>query len=776
MNKTRQESDSSDEGSIFTLDDWNAEIQGSTETHSGKKRPWWHPDHKDYDENDDGPHWPTVFSRESWINELRQIKDLNQTDRISQIDEEISRFKALYNENAVPTMKEGLDLEGILSEVEKGYARIGLLYECIDYDTDLKLSYLDIGKYANSARKYQAQLIKQQHDLHEQHNKTSGSNASVLSFSFEERCVQAIDEELIQFIKNPNNPRWQKEKEEMNKGYTVPRAVEMRRYLVDIALLNKFTKENEERFSELISDLGIRVVESLQSVWKSRLADDNGENTILIAIANAVTHTLNMFSSGSEDHSPKQPVRHMEINCNQQPTEPEPSSNICEPIRNMMSNQNINSNKVSDWVASSPQPKDATCNEQTKVSSEQPPTEHNNILLQVTNVLKNVADELAKSKSPNNVHGSAVKLPGIDIWQFDGNPLNFQDWYLRYKSVIHNSDKLSPSNKLIYLSQYLTKSAQEKCWGPHGGLNVLNYDQAHKYMLEIFADKDQLLGLCLNKIAQQNFPRNENDISGIRSVANTTRKVIDTLEKLEIPSIAYSQATMVKFMERLPMQVQIKMMENLKNDSFLQIPLTDLIAEMNRYCKIRERTTTYLEYRQTNNETSTQNPGTYQEFSTNNERHDQYNNFNQRTTMSTQVNSPHQQPSNGDSYQTYQRTFGKCIFCDHRGGMSGHKWKDCPVVTDPVKRYEKFRQLQLCLACGSPRHIVKHCQSSWRCGEERAGKCSQKHHRSLHHYFQQNRRNAQSNNDSAPQQQAQQQANNLRQQPNQTNEPLTPPR
>ena len=56
---------------------------------------------------------------------------------------------------------------------------------------------------------------------HEQHNKTSGSNASVLSFSFEERCVQAIDEELIQFIKHPNNPRWQKEKEEMHKNTSI---------------------------------------------------------------------------------------------------------------------------------------------------------------------------------------------------------------------------------------------------------------------------------------------------------------------------------------------------------------------------------------------------------------------------------------------------------------------------------------------------------------------------------------------------------------------------
>ena len=738
----------SDESFVFTLDQWNPEEQGSSETDNEiRMRPSWYPNKTKYDKNEDGPHWTAVFSKDSWINELKAVKEINQTDRRNQFNEEKSRFIAQYTENIEPTITDELDLEDILPEIERSYARISLLYDCIEADEDIRNTYSNIVMIVNKIRCYQNDLLKQQHNLHDLHNKDKDtqSDTSQISFSFNNRCVQAIDEELCHWVKNPQNPRWQSERKEMDEGWEVPRANKMRRYLVDIALLNNFSKENEQQFSQLLSDLGQEVMEELLSTWNMRITEEDEGNTNLVAISKAIRYTLNMFSSGSQAHSHSHTKRQYEVNSTKEPQTVQEAN--YDPTGNMMTSQNTHLTKVTDWVASNLTSKDATSKAQTKDKdrSEQPHTEQN-VNLQVANVMKDVVDKLAKIKTPDNIQGSAVKLPGIDIWRFDGNPLNFHDWYLRYQSVIHTNEKLSPSNKLIYLSQYLSSNAQAKCWGPCGGLNGLDYDQALQKVLEIFADKDQLLGLCLNKISQQIFPRNENDISGIRSVANTTRHCIDTLEKLKIPAMAYSQSTMVIFMEKVPLSLQVKMMETLNTENFLQIPLTDLISTMNRYCKIRERTTTYLEYKTQN----TSNQG--------NER-----DWGQRTTMTT-INP--EQPT--WQSQSQQRIFGKCIFCDHQGGLTGHKWKDCPV-TDPVRRYEKFRQLQLCLACGSSRHRVKDCSSSWRCGEEAPQRCSQKHHRSLHKYFQENRRNTQNNNNSSSQQQIQQQANTIPQS-NQRNE------
>ena len=63
---------------------------------------------------------------------------MNQTDRKNQFDEEISRFNTLYNENIVPTMENELDIQDFLPDIERSYARISLLHDCMKSDEDIK--------------------------------------------------------------------------------------------------------------------------------------------------------------------------------------------------------------------------------------------------------------------------------------------------------------------------------------------------------------------------------------------------------------------------------------------------------------------------------------------------------------------------------------------------------------------------------------------------------------------------------------------------------------
>ena len=91
-----------------------------------------------------------------------------------------------------------------------------------------------------------------------------------------------------------------------------------------------------------------------------------------------------------------------------------------------------------------------------------------------------------------------------------------------------------------------------------------------------------------------------------------------------------------------------------------------------------------------------------------------------------------------EGYPQYQQNQGypykKCIFCLVSGPRSegGHRWKDCPNMKDPTKRRNKFGELNLCLGCGSNRHIRVNCKSTFRC---RIAECGLHHHESLHEWY-----------------------------------------
>ena len=108
----------SDESFVFTLDQWNPEEQGSSETDNEiRMRPWWHPKKTKYDKNEDGPHWTAVFSKDSWINELKAVKEINQTDRRNQFDEEKSRSSSSKSTFIVSTMLFSISFLKILSDI-----------------------------------------------------------------------------------------------------------------------------------------------------------------------------------------------------------------------------------------------------------------------------------------------------------------------------------------------------------------------------------------------------------------------------------------------------------------------------------------------------------------------------------------------------------------------------------------------------------------------------------------------------------------------------------
>ena len=507
-----------------------------------------------------------------------------------------------------------------------------------------------------------------------------------------ERRALAIYQALREYVEDPDNPKYQE-----RQAGTVKMATTFRWYVLDYINVEDISQEREKEFTKLLEDLGEEVIVDLIKTWSERydyktgtpLTDtiDKMLRRLLSRFKKRITLVGHHSMRGGAPLTVQQPlfapatspmVNH-ELPRHTPPMLPAASNDRAQ--RN-----NSHQPPLAGFASAQPAPIDT--NVQQLVAAIEKTNQDN---------FNTIANKLNEQQS----FGSGIKLDNIRLWEYDGNPLEFQEWRMRYVPVYHNNGKLADNAKLIYLSQNLSKRAKDKCWPQ--GIQALNYQEAWQKVLETFNDELTLYGLCLDKIAQQPTPRDMNDIKGLRSLVNTTRQMTDKLNGLNYPPATYSTTTMVQFMEKIPMAIQIFVLDKLEQERWVKVPLKDMIDCLDRHCTRQEHTTNYLEFK-TKNQTGT----THMPI--------------QNITMT------------GLSQQRYQegQGYGKCIFCNHQGGHNGHKWKNCPEVQSPEKRYDAFRELRLCIACGSSQHYRRNCQSERRCGE---GACMGKHHQSLHEHY-----------------------------------------
>ncbi|XP_077548000.1 uncharacterized protein LOC144160646 [Haemaphysalis longicornis] len=63
---------------------------------------------------------------------------------------------------------------------------------------------------------------------------------------------------------------------------------------------------------------------------------------------------------------------------------------------------------------------------------------------------------LPSSQTPT---ASKAKLPQLDLLKFDGNPKNWQRFWIQFASAVHNNDDLSTAEKFSYLNTLVTGAA-----------------------------------------------------------------------------------------------------------------------------------------------------------------------------------------------------------------------------------------------------------------------------------------------------------------------------
>ena len=324
---------------------------------------------------------------------------------------------------------------------------------------------------------------------------------------------------------------------------------------------------------------------------------------------------------------------------------------------------------------------------------------------QTSNVTVDQMERLIAScerRTTSNVNNHpALKLPPIKLQPFDGNPLEWVNWWPRYEALIHNRHDISESHKLLFLQQYVTEKAAKELWGAK--LETLPYHKAVSLLFEKFADKQLLTAVYRDQLKKVQIPKNARDMTGMRNFVDTVKKYMNCLREFQMEPHSYSLSTMDFYREKMPDDVQFALADQ-EGKRISHLSLVEFVKALTKYVDLREDTSRFKEHVGVRN----------------------HNNGN-TTTMVTQTG----QNKDGNYKLPPDFLYYKCLYCGV-GGVGGHLMMDCPTVKDPKKRFLMIKELQRCTSCLSKNHRYTDCPSQKSCF------CLKKHHTSLHYWFARN--------------------------------------
>ncbi|GBM19339.1 hypothetical protein AVEN_195979-1 [Araneus ventricosus] len=127
---------------------------------------------------------------------------------------------------------------------------------------------------------------------------------------------------------------------------------------------------------------------------------------------------------------------------------------------------------------------------------------------------KNESETLIDRNVNRNTQQCSVKLPRLQIPQYDGNILNFNDFYSQFEAAIHKNSNLSDVEKFNYLKSYLINDAEIAIRGL--ALKSENYDLALNILKERFGRTDMIIDAHMSQLLNLNPVRKSQDAKSLR--------------------------------------------------------------------------------------------------------------------------------------------------------------------------------------------------------------------------------------------------------------------
>ncbi|XP_064478656.1 uncharacterized protein LOC135391985 [Ornithodoros turicata] len=308
----------------------------------------------------------------------------------------------------------------------------------------------------------------------------------------------------------------------------------------------------------------------------------------------------------------------------------------------------------------------------------------------------------------------AVRLPKLELMEFDGRRHRWQQFWRQFQSTIHENRSLSNADKMNYLMAALQGEAANAVQGLQ--LTSGTYDTAISILRERFGNDHLMIQEHLQKLADIEPVRSSRQVYLLRKLHDTIQAHIRGLQGLGTTMESYCSMVYPVLLRALPndmaLQFHRRIDDNVtRTQSIAGESSTSTAASYHK--EVRQLLITYLgnevRYREE------LNPRTSDHAAIAMQKQSKENNYN-RTSRQTEapVTTLHSVTKHGKRQS--------CVFCND----TEHNTTKCTSCKSLDEKKRTLAMRHLCFRCTKPNHFAKQCRSNPRCAT-----CSGRHASSM---------------------------------------------
>ena len=293
-----------------------------------------------------------------------------------------------------------------------------------------------------------------------------------------------------------------------------------------------------------------------------------------------------------------------------------------------------------------------------------------------------------------NPPSSAVKLPKMELKTFDGNVLKWHEFWKNFEHCVHNQPLVQELQKFSYLKSCL-KGPAFVCIS-NFELREENYGPAIQLLKDRYGHKNVLRKAHLDSLEKLAPVSNSRDVPRLKRLYEEVESHYKALLAVNVMPHEYTATMVPKLLEKLPMDVRIKLNETKDENEDLKID--ELAEELRKIVKIREKSGVQLK----------ENVGEIKRFK-------EKRNYNSDTSGKSLVTGTTLVANDASKKNI-------CAFC-----LGKQVSSSCTKFAKTKERGEVLQKYNKCFSCLQKEHRIKECRRAKLCS-----KCTKrKHHESL---------------------------------------------
>ena len=287
-----------------------------------------------------------------------------------------------------------------------------------------------------------------------------------------------------------------------------------------------------------------------------------------------------------------------------------------------------------------------------------------------------------------------VKLERLSLPSFNGDVLQFTEFWPTFKARVHNSPELDDSDKFGYLVSKLSGPALAAVHGlPH---TTAGYNQAIELLLNRFGRRAPIINTRINEMMRLPSLDDSAGPQALRSFSDKLHLSVRSLESLGVDINNASEILGPVLLSRFPPAMRIRWMETHPADARDTIdnpvPGTIKVDALLAFLALQ------VEHRELGVGAS-----------------------NNKSIPKPPPPTTRQPPSTGSAFAADGMRNQKCPICQSNDHGSANKCQTF-LNYNPQERENRAKKVGLCLNCLSPRHSAKECKSEGTCRH-----CHQRH-------------------------------------------------